>query len=303
MNSLTPIKKRKVPHDLRDWQFQLGFTDNHMNWRAKTFKFGIFKITSLPPEGEMIGPHNYKGFWVFKDFYIPTFQIVHKFRNSFESKWISFWFGRGFEISFAICGYFDNRPQIHLSFVFFHLIIKLPFRNSWTSECDSPKWGISYHGQMFWIHRGGKGNMNGGSRWWAFEMPWAYTWVRTSMLRKDGEWEHDTKKTPKSFYQDEWKDILWSETHPYTYTLNSGVDQHRMATIRLEEREWRMRAFQWMPYLARIQKTIDIDFDGEVGEGTGSWKGGTLGCGYELLPNETPQMCLKRMETEREFDR
>jgi len=28
---------------------------------------------------------------------------------------------------------------------------------------------------------------------------------------------------------------------------------------------------------------------------------GTLGCGYELLPNETPLECLMRMEKEREF--
>jgi hypothetical protein len=39
----------------------------------------------------------------------------------------------------------------------------------------------------------------------------------------------------------------------------------------------------------------------ECGERKGSWKGGTLGCSYELLPNETPLDCLKRMEKERKF--
>jgi len=33
----------------------------------------------------------------------------------------------------------------------------------------------------------------------------------------------------------------------------------------------------------------------------GSWKGGTLGCGYTLRKNETPLECLKRMEVERNF--
>jgi hypothetical protein len=44
-----------------------------------------------------------------------------------------------------------------------------------------------------------------------------------------------------------------------------------------------------------------IEFNDEVGERTGSWKGGTLGCGYNLLPNETPLECLRRMEKERKF--
>jgi hypothetical protein len=39
----------------------------------------------------------------------------------------------------------------------------------------------------------------------------------------------------------------------------------------------------------------------EVGEEAGSWKGGVLGCGYTLLPNETPLQCLRRMEKERKF--
>lgn len=32
-----------------------------------------------------------------------------------------------------------------------------------------------------------------------------------------------------------------------------------------------------------------------------SWKGGTIGCGYALRPNESPYECLKRMEQERKF--
>lgn len=46
---------------------------------------------------------------------------------------------------------------------------------------------------------------------------------------------------------------------------------------------------------------IDVDFDGEVGERTGSWKGGTVGCSYESRPGETPVQTLRRMERERRF--
>ena len=218
-----------------------------------------------------------------------------------EGKYIIFYFKKGFEISFEICGYFDNRPRINLNLFFFRSALILPFRNKWTDECDSPKWGIAYHGQIFWIYRGGKGNMNGGNKWWTFHMPWSLDWVRTSNLRKDGAWEHESKGNHKNFYEDTWKDILWNDTYPYVYTLKSGEVQHRTATLRVEEREWRRRAFRWLPLFNKIQKTIDVKFDQEVGEETGSWKGGCVGCGYNLLQNETPLEWLRRMEKDRKF--
>ena len=91
------------------------------------------------------------------------------------------------------------------------------------------------------------------------------------------------------------------EVHPYRYRLKSGEIQERKATVYIEEREWRWRCFQWLPYPRMISRCISIEFDGEVGEGTGSWKGGAIGCGYEMLPNETIIGTLKRMESERKF--
>ena len=50
-----------------------------------------------------------------------------------------------------------------------------------------------------------------------------------------------------------------------------------------------------------VKRYIEIEFDGEVGKGKGSWKGGCIGCSYELLPNETSEECIRRMENERSF--
>lgn len=227
---------------------------------------------------------------------------MRKEKWCYDSKYLAFWWGWGFELSFAICGYFDNRPQINISLLFFHLVIKLPFRNSWANECDCPKWGIAYHGQTLWIYRGGKGNMNGGSKWWTIKMPWIYEWVRTSYLRKDGSWEHELKGDKRMLHRDSWKDLWWSETHPYTYTLKSGEVQKREATITVEEREWRWHWLKWLGYPRSIQTTIAVEFNDEVGERTGSWKGGTIGCGYELKRWESPLECLRRMERERKFN-
>jgi hypothetical protein len=125
--------------------------------------------------------------------------------------------------------------------------------------------------------------------------------VRTSLLKKDGKWEHEIKGSRKDFYEDKWNSVCFIETHPYLYTLKSGEQQLALATIKVREMEWRPIWFKWTNAFSHIRKSIDISFSEEVGEGTGSWKGGTVGCSWDILPNETPYYCLKRMEVERKF--
>jgi hypothetical protein len=220
----------------------------------------------------------------------------------YNSKYLIFYFAKRFNITFEICGYFDNRPRINISLFFFSLTLIFPFENNWTDECDPPTWGVAYHDETLWFYLGGKGNMNGGNKWITFDSPFSLDWVRSSYLKKDMTWEDEYKGCRKSFYDgDIWKGILFEETHPYIYILKSGKIQERLATIKVQEMEWRMNWFKWLSFTKKVRKTIDVTFNDEVGERSGSWKGGTIGCSYEMLPNETPYECLKRMEKERNF--
>ena len=48
-----------------------------------------------------------------------------------------------------------------------------------------------------------------------------------------------------------------------------------------------------------LRKSDGKDFqDGEVGEQSGSWKGGVIGTGYTMKRGETAEMTLRRMEVE-----
>jgi hypothetical protein len=148
-------------------------------------------------------------------------------------------------------------------------------------------------------------------RTFVFHLPWDYEWVRTSTLKKDGTWFHELRGDKKKLgdwkawkkLEDEIEPQLWKEVYPYTYVLRSGDIQNVQATVKVEEREWRWRWFKWLPFPRIVSKTIDVNFSEEVGEGRGSWKGGTLGCGYAMLPRETPLDTLRRMERERKFER
>jgi hypothetical protein len=133
-------------------------------------------------------------------------------------------------------------------------------------------------------------------------LPWDWTHVRHEVFDRAGQ---------RHPYVPEWNDPIkpdarHKETHPYRYVLKSGEVQRRMATIHGEEREWRWRWLRWLPdwfpQPRRIQRCISVDFDGEVGERTGSWKGGTIGCGFEWRHGETMLEALRRMEAERKFD-
>jgi hypothetical protein len=217
----------------------------------------------------------------------------------YKSKWIIFYFAKAFDISFEKCGYFDNRPRINICLLFFRLSIILPFRNKWTDECDPPKYGIAIHNNTFWIYRGGKGNFNGGNKWWTWDIPFVTkNWIRTSILLKDGTWEHETTKNRKGFYNDEWKQKQKSWNYDYIDSYDGEIIP---TTIYVEEREWRPKWLTWTKLFNIINRSIDVHFSKECGKRKGSWKGGTLGCGYTLLPGEKPLECLKRMEKERNF--
>jgi len=196
------------------------------------------------------------------------------------------------------------------------LYVNLPIRTG-VQDCESAAWGFNYHDDMIWIYVGGAGNFEGGRKWKAIKMPWSMEWVRTSTLMKtmhsgftttaplaQNEWHHETPKNRRRWAgEDEgsydWlKKNRWQETHLFIDKYDGTTVN---ATIGVSEMEWRPLWFQWTGLFKRVRKSINIDFDKEVGERKGSWKGGTVGCGYNLLPNETPLECLKRMERDRKF--
>lgn len=97
---------------------------------------------------------------------------------------------------------------------------------------------------------------------------------------------------------------MYREVLPYQYRLRSGEVQVRAATVTVERRTWCWRGwpFRAVRWPSKSVTTIEVEFSGEVGERTGSWKGGVVGCGYEMSKGETPRECLRRMELERKFD-
>lgn len=90
-----------------------------------------------------------------------------------------------------------------------------------------------------------------------------------------------------------------SRQFAYRYVCRDGEVQNVIATVFVDRMTWRRK---WTP-LRLVRTSIDVSFSKEVGEGRGSWKGGCIGCGYDMRPGETAEQCLRRMEQDRSFSR
>lgn len=177
------------------------------------------------------------------------------------------------EIEFPSDWHEERRAWVRLGFGLFTLAFSFPWR--WVVpdeyQCSGPTYGFSFFMDGLHLHWGKcKGKRTDPMK--VIQMPWGWRHRKHEILGQP-------------------------ESHPYTYLLRSGEVQERIATIKPEKRLW-LRP--WLPF-RRESRYIDIEFNGEVGERSGSWKGGCIGCSFDMLAGESPLDALRRMELSRKF--
>lgn len=132
-------------------------------------------------------------------------------------------------------------------------------------------------------------------------LPWSWVCVGHEVQRPDGSWVPFVGSWQLGRPEHKEPDGRAEWIYPYTYKLNSGQLQHREATVSVQRWKRRRRWLRWTSLLERKPRELAIEFSDEVGERSGSWKGGCIGCGYTMLAGETPLQTLRRMERERKF--
>lgn len=222
-------------------------------------------------------------------------------------RWGSFWrrFGLGrWNWTMSVCK-FEESWSIHL----FCLWITL-----WRPKVEPKEmmesWGFTLDNESRCIH------FNWGDRCKIVYLPWMYDHCRTEVMLNDGTFvAYERFKTCKPGTKGVNGETMppiretpepatrYRETMSYRYVLKSGTVQDRTATVTVERRAWCWRAwpFRLWRWPSKVATSIWVEFSDEVGEETGSWKGGTIGCGYDLRKGETPEQCLRRMESARTF--
>lgn len=218
-------------------------------------------------------------------------------RRQYRMRWGELGFGkRG--AAFDLC-LFEEGHSLHLRALWIDAFIRLPFLRRWRRQPDEmmESWGFSCDPEMgLHLHWGRRGKV--------ITMPWR-NWVQTAhdVRRPDGSWaafvgSWEEKQSPDGDGKE--PDGRHVERLPYRYVLRSGEVQNVIAAVHVERRTRKLKLLRWLPF-GRTTHAIGVDFSDEVGERTGSWKGGVTGCSYTLRPGETPRKCLYRMQEERRF--
>lgn len=218
-------------------------------------------------------------------------------KRAWRMKWGELSISRG--IAAELC-LFEDGYSLNLHAFRINVFIKLPFLRRFYRHPKEmmESWGFSVNGDT--------AHFNWGDRTKVLALPWR-NWIQVAneVRRPDGSW------VP---YVGEWEINsagMLSETNkepdgreiveaPYRYLLRSGKVQEVTASVYVERRIRKLKMLKRLPF-AKTTYAIDVRFSDEVGEESGSWKGGCIGCGYTIKPGESPLQCLKRMEQERRF--
>lgn len=214
-------------------------------------------------------------------------------------KWYVGWKSRDFEITYRTEGYQYNNAEIHISIFGWHSLFRLP----WTHKRDwfkgEKRYGVYVYDKTLYGNWGWK--MKG------WELPFVSYGNAVRWERYKGH--HD-------FYFISSRDKKNWGLHPSRTNYNGGcqdpttweydyTDPYDGEVVPckfwVEEMEWRRKWLRWTKMFSLTKRFIEIEFSKEMGSRKGTWKGGTVGCSYDLLPDEHPKDCIRRMEKEYKF--
>lgn len=167
---------------------------------------------------------------------------------------------------------------------------------NWYEVVSQRSVGLSLsEGRFLSLDYGAQENDGKGRNSWTCSLPWG-VWevVRKTFYNRDG--------APVFTATQEEKFAGWPSTHSdfpnVCFEFEDYDGKKIVASTHIEELEWRRGRgwFRWVSWFVKpkIRRTLDIWFSEETGKEKGSWKGGTLGCGIEMLPGESHADAFRR---------
>ncbi|MCC7305894.1 MAG: hypothetical protein IT558_06525 [Alphaproteobacteria bacterium] len=157
------------------------------------------------------------------------------------------------------------------------------------------EYGFSYSDGFLQVFLGPQTHDSTTTKSWNKFLPWTqWRHVRTSHYGLYGE----------HFYTEN-KKLSWEKTRelseacPYkTFSFVDYDGEEIQAKTTIQEREWHFGTgwFKWLSVFRKpkIARSLNINFSAEVGPEKGSWKGGTVGHGIDMLPGELHEDAFRR---------
>lgn len=178
----------------------------------------------------------------------------------------------------------------------------------WYWKIDAREYGFRYSDGHLAIPHGRQTHDSSTDKTWSCFLPWTqWRHIRRSLLDLEGkhfwtewDWIEESYRKRGDLQGERWKlRQSWEEMCPTArFTINDFDGEEIIATTRIEQREWRFGTgwFKWLSWFRRpkIRTSLDISFSAETGPEKGSWKGGTVGTGIEMLPGELHEAAFRR---------
>ena len=198
----------------------------------------------------------------------------------------------------------DNRHHMRMSLGWGLLYVYFPWKNHGTDWNDfndpEPEYGYYFYGEGKFFD---EIVLKLGKKSKTIYMPWALEFYKRSVLLKGNKWWGHTqkeirkiKKQGKCVWNDpkfniEYNDErIYTERVTFTYTTVGGEVQRTTATCHVEVREWRPRWFMWTKLFCHVRRDLEIEFDDEMGNERGSWKGGVMGVSAPITQEEIDKL-------------
>lgn len=221
---------------------------------------------------------------------------------------------------FSTGGGDDEYPRNHLTAYAFGYVARLelptrvkPWRQwvdtsryNWSTNPDGGYWdvhprefGFSLCDGFLQIFHGPQTHDSATTKSTSWHLPWTqWRHVRSSFYGLDGEHLFDEGQSLRGdarFKQ-------WSEQRESvpkrTFEIEDFDGNRVTVTTFIDEREWRFGTgwFKWLSLFRqpRIRRSLDIYFWTAVGPDKGSWKGGLVGHGIDMLHGELHESALRR---------
>lgn len=173
----------------------------------------------------------------------------------------------------------------------------------WYYDTYRRDYGFSLDEGFLMVFYGTQTHDSNTARTWSYFLPWTdWRLTRHTFYDLNGEWVIELTGSElhgqESFNLQQHAEAVVPKI---TFKVADYDGTPLTATCYLEEREWRRgtKWCKWVSYFTtpRIRRNLSITFSAEVGPDKGSWKGGLIGTGTDVLPGETHEAAFRRFCT------
>lgn len=154
-------------------------------------------------------------------------------------------------------------------------------------------YGIQCSEGFLQVFKGPQTHDSSTTKSWSTHLPWTqWRFIRISMYDTAGAhfWTQLDSERGKGINSFDAQHQAKQDVPKVAFRFIDYDGAEIIATTHIEEREWK-RGEKWCKWLSLfyrplIRRSLAIDYSAEVGPRKGSWKGGTMGTGINMLPGE-----------------